>query len=266
MAHIRDFNNREQPAPLRNVGDAPQGMRHELIDLFFVIVEHQRDPLIPRDQLYQVIRQSLGVQTAANPHGGFRYANGRDIADVEWTRVYDLISRLWSEYNLVGLEAQFRDGVNRILAGYGSAWEIHADGRLHRVLPLAAQQQVEAAFAELQDAHYAPARALLTAASNAYDHRPRRDRDVCANAFDAVESVAKTKYAMPRETFGGVVRHLRQTGAFNAQVLGMLEALNALRNNNFGHGMVVPLNLTSAEVDFTYLTCISTILLFTRMP
>src|SRR5262249_11775390 len=149
-----------------------------------------------------------------------------------------------------------------ILAGYGSAWELRADGRLYRVLPLAAQQQVEAAFAELQDARYAAARALLTTASNAYDARPRRDRDVCSNAFDAVESVAKTKYGMPNDTFFGVLNHLRGAAAFNPQVLAVLEAINTLRNRNFGHGMVAPSNLTSAEVDFIYLTCIGAILLF----
>ena len=73
----RDFNNRERPAPLRNVEDAPQGMRQELIDRFFNLIEHLPLPNPqPRDQLHQVIGQSLGVQTAANPYGGFRYAEG----------------------------------------------------------------------------------------------------------------------------------------------------------------------------------------------
>ena len=151
MAHIRDFNNRERPAPLRNVEDAPQGMRQELIDLFFNLIEHLPLPNpLPRDQLHQVIGQSLGVQTAANPYGGFRYAEGRHIARVAWPRVYDLISRLWAEYDRVGVADEYLEGVNRILAGYGSAWELRPDGRLHRVLPAVAQQQVNLVFAELQ--------------------------------------------------------------------------------------------------------------------
>jgi hypothetical protein len=132
--------------------------------------------------------------------------------------------------------------------------------------PLGAQQQVEAVFAELQDAPYAAALALLTAASEAYNARPRRDRDASANAFDALESVAKTKHAMPRETFVGVLNNIRGIPAFNPEIMRVLEAINTLRNRNFGHGMVAPLNLTSAEVDFTYLTCIAAILLFTRTP
>jgi hypothetical protein len=140
MAHIRDSMNRERPAVPRNVEDAPQGMRQELIDLFFVLVEHllQPNPLRP-DHLYEVISQSLGIRAAGNPYREFRYAAGREIERVEWPRVYDLISRLWPEYDRVELGGEFREGVNRILAGYGSAWELHADGTLHRVLPPAAQ-------------------------------------------------------------------------------------------------------------------------------
>lgn len=70
---------------------------------------------------------------------------------VELPRVDDLISRLWNEYDRAGLAARFLEGVNRMLAGHGSAWELGGDGRLNRVLPLPAQQQVEAAIAELQD-------------------------------------------------------------------------------------------------------------------
>lgn len=40
--------------------------------------------------------------------------------------------------------------------------------------------------------------------------------------------------------------------------------LNQLRNGNFGHGQ--PFTLSRAEVDFTYLTCVARILLFTRTP
>src|SRR5438876_1153161 len=119
MVHIRDFNDREQPAQPRNVEDAPLGMRQELTDLFFALVEHlpQPNPL-PRDQLHQVISQTLGVPPAGQPYGGFRYAIGRDIARVHWSRVYDLISRLWHEYDRIELEEEYRDGINRILAGY----------------------------------------------------------------------------------------------------------------------------------------------------
>jgi hypothetical protein len=71
---------------------------------------------------------------------------------------------------------------------------------LERVLPVAAQAMVAAAFAELSNPAYAPALQLLNAARDAYDDRPRRDRDACSNIFDAMESVAKIKYQRPNDT------------------------------------------------------------------
>ncbi|HEY0722931.1 MAG TPA: hypothetical protein VGD41_02830 [Pyrinomonadaceae bacterium] len=243
-------------------------MRQELIDLFFTIAEHhQQDPIhLNTYLLYQIISQSLGFRPAAEPHRDVRYSAGRIIERVEWPRVYDLISRLWTEYVRANLEDDLREGINRVLAGYGSAWEFRQDGTLRRVLPLVGQQQVEAAFAELQDARYAAALVLLEAATQAYNDHPRRERDVCANAFDAVESLAKIKYGMPAATLGDVLRHLRATAGFNPQILGTLEAVNTLRNRNFGHGMVALPNLTAAEVDFTYVTCVGAVILLARTP
>jgi hypothetical protein len=265
MAHFGDFTNRERPATPRNVEDAPRAMRQQLIDLFFTLIEHLPPPPPMRtERLYEVICQSLGAQIAGNPYGGFRYATGRDIAAVEWPNVYNLISRLWIEYDRIGLRAQFQDGVNRILAANGSAWELHADGRLRRVLPVAAQEQVEAAFAELQDVRYTPARDFLTAASDAYNAHPRRDRDVCTNAFDAMEAVARERYGLRNAALDAVIDHVRRGGGFNPQILTVLENINTLRHRNFGHG--VPFNFTTAEVDFIYLSCIAGILLFSRAP
>lgn len=270
MILIRDFSGREAGAlPERNVEDAPERMRLELIDLFFGLLEDQPHPFPVRgEHLYRIIGQSLGSRPAVDPYGGFRHAAAEEITDVEWVRVYDLISRLWREYQRVGLDEQFVRGVNQILAGYGSAWELHPNGRLHRVLPVAAQRQVEAAFTELQAARYASALLLLNQANDAYSERPRRDRDACANVFDAMESVAKERYAMPHSSFGQVIHHLTQIGGggFSEDTLTDLRALNALRNHHFGHGMLAPFDLSAAEVDFVYLSCIAVILLFTRTP
>ncbi len=68
---------------------------------------------------------------------------------------------------------------------------------------------------------------------------------------------------MPNATFGQVVAQMQTV---NPQVVGVLKSLNTLRNSNFGHGMTVPFGFTGAEVDFTYLTCVAGILLFSRMP
>jgi hypothetical protein len=270
MNWVREFGMREGLGSVaRNIEGAPDPMRHELIDLYFGLVE-QNPELIPEDRLYRIIAQSLGAGASGNPYGGFRYEAGRDLSRVEWPRVYDLISRLWPEFERVGFAALFREGVNRILAAYGIAWDLGEDGSLHRVLPLAAQEQVKAAFAELRDRQYAAAIALFNAARDAYDARPRRSRDACANIFDALESVAKTKYGVPQSTYGQVVARITEqhqqgrANDFRTDTIALLRGLNDLRNHHFGHG--VPFQLTDAEVDFVFLTCIGAILLLTRTP
>ena len=275
---IRDFSAQEGHYPrVRNVEDAPQPMRRELLDLFFGLAE-QNPATISDTRVYNVIYQSLGMGFAANPYGGYRYAVGRDIGGPPWPRIYDLISRLYREYEGSGLGEQFRTGVNRILAAHGSAWDSGEDGGLHRVLPAAAQAQVAAAIAELRHPQYAPALVLFDAARDAYDDRPRRDRDACGNVFDAMESVIKTAYNLPQATFGQVLAHIEQLrrnqeqaqppqhNAFRPDTIEILRRINDLRNHHFGHGMVGAFELSPAEVDFAYLACIGGILLFTRTP
>lgn len=69
-------------------------MRQELVDLFFTIAEHHSDE-IPPEHIYRATAQSLGIDASGVPYSGFRYATGRDIRNVDWPRVYDLIMRLW---------------------------------------------------------------------------------------------------------------------------------------------------------------------------
>lgn len=266
MGGIRDFSIQEgHVPPARNVEDAPQPMRQELIDVFFALAE-QNPGAIREERIHRVICQSLGVGASANPYGGYRYAAGRDIRGVDWPRVYDLMCRLWPEYEHAAFHGVYREQVNRILAAYGAAWDLGGDGRLHRVLPAAAQAQVQAAIHELRDARFAAALALFNAASDAYDDRPRRDRDACMNVFQAVESVAQIKFDTPGRPFDGVIGELRRRETINPQVLDVLDSLNVLRHRNFGHGGAGESALRPAEVDFVYLTSIAAILLFTRTP
>jgi hypothetical protein len=239
-------------------------MRQELVDLIYHVADQSGGAISADGHLYFVILQSLGFQAAASPMGGRSQRIGRDIGNADWHRVYDLIVRLWPEFERAALHEFYREGVNRILAAYGVAWDLGGDGRLYRVLPKEAQAQVEAAFRELGDPKYAPALTLFNAARDAYDDRPRRDRDACANVFDAMESVAKERFGMPHATFGQVLDHIGEMHALNKQIIGVLATINKLRNSNFGHGMTAPFGLTPAEVDFTYLTCIGAILLFAR--
>lgn len=240
-------------------------MRQELLAVIYDLLPLSH-PGVTEEQIYYGIEQMLGVQAAGNPMAGWRQRLGRDLGNAEWARIYDVIGWARAQFERAGTQAVFTENINRVLAAHGAAWDLGEDGRLHRVLPAAVQAQLAAAFAELAAPRYAAALALAIAARDAYDARPRRDRDACSNIFDAMESVAKEKFGMPNSTFGQIVVHIRQAQALNEQVVGLLDSTNTLRNRTFGHGMVAPFNLTGPEVDFAYLTCIGAIILLTRTP
>jgi len=269
MGGIRNFAGEQEPGPaIRNVdGEMPDGMRQEILAATYNLLPLPGGGLaLPEDQLYYGIEQMLGVEAAANPHGGMRQRLGRDLARAPWPRIYDVVSWLWAQFGRAGLQEVFRQEANRILAAYGSAWELREDGHLVRVLPLEVQNQVIAAIAELADPRFAAAAALFNAAGAAYDERPRRDREACANIFDALESVAKVKYNRPDDTFGQVKNYIEQNHLVNQEIVSIFTSLNHIRNQHFGHGMAVAFGLSSAEVDFAYLSCIASILLLTRTP
>jgi hypothetical protein len=170
MPNIRDFSssNEFQP-PTRTIdSDAPQGMRQELIDLFYNLVEHN-NTLLREERLYQIICQSLGVRASGNPYGGYRYAAGRDLGNSDWRRAYDLICRLWPEFLRIEVTADYHHGVNRILSAYGVVWELSDEGHIQRHLPLEVQPLISATIAELNATRFAPALALLNAARDAFN-------------------------------------------------------------------------------------------------
>jgi hypothetical protein len=262
----RGFSGGPQFAPPQRTidDDAPLGLRREFLDIAFHLAENHTSPT--PDQIYRVIFQSLGLEMTANPFGGYRNRANRDIGTVPWPRFYDLVERLALEFRSAGLFEAYRVAVNPALAANGVVWDIGGHGKLERALPAVARVQVATAFGELGHPRYVPALALLESARQAYDDRPRRDRDACANAFDAMESVAKEKYVMPSATFGQVVAQIEQTKRLHPDIIGVLQRVNQLRNRNFGHGMTTPFTLTGPDVDFTYLTCLAGILLFSRQP
>jgi len=262
MGGIRNFGEQQGHAPpLRIVdSDAPAPMRQELLAVIYELLL-QGGAALNENMIYYGIEQMLGVQAAGNPMAGWRQRLGRDLGNADWVRIYDIIAWTWGQFQRVHLNESFRHNINQVLAAHGVVWDLGEDGRLHRVVPAAAQVEINTAFAELSVPQYAPALVLFNAARDAYDDRPRRDRDACANIFDAMESVAKIKYDRPNDTFGQVKNHLELNHLLRSEVIEILTALNALRNHNFGHGMNVHFNLTAAEVNFTYLTCIASILL-----
>jgi hypothetical protein len=266
MTHFRDFTSSKEFSPkVRNIdSDAPSGMRQELIDLIFHISEHNSPPL-SAELMHRIICQSIGIPASGQPYSGYRYAAGRDLGKAEWPRVYDLLCRLWSEFKNAGVDEEYCQGVNRILSGYGVVWELTVSGRLQRYLPIHAQSLVEVAIAQLAAPNFAPALSLMNAARDAFDDRPRRDRDACSNIFDSMESISKEIFNMPNATFGSVLKHIRQTNALQNEITSVLESINTLRNRNFGHGMTTQFSLSSGEVDFTYLSCIGAVIMFANM-
>lgn len=265
MGGTRNFAEQEgHVPPLRNIdNDAPAPMRQELLAVIYDLLPLSR-PAITEEQIYYGVEQMLGEEARGNPMAGWRQRLGRDLGNAQWTRIYDVIGWSWSQFQRAGLQEGFRQNINRVLAAHAVVWDLGEDGRLHRVLPAAANAQIVNAFADLNVPQYGPALALFNLARTAYDDRPRRDRDTCTNIFDAMESVAKIRYNRPDDTFGQVKNHIEQNHLLHAEIISTLTALNRVRNSNFGHGMAAPFELTGAEVDFTYLACIGAILLLTR--
>jgi hypothetical protein len=153
--------------------------------------------------------------------------------------------------------------VNTILAAHGLVWDLDENGRLIRVLPDNASDQVTSAVQELASQQFQAARELLRAGQDAFNSTPRRDRDTCANVFDAMESVGRTRFG--GATFGDVLNNLRTRGGIDRFTLSTLRSIETVRNNHFGHGAHDPFGLLPAEVDFIYLACIAGILLLVRL-
>jgi len=260
---IRSFTSQLEDSAGRTVdNDAPAGVRQEFIDLAFHIFEQTKR--YDDARLFRIIMQSLGLAAAGQPWAGYRHAVGRDINNVEWPRVYDLICRLWPELPS-DLQQDYQTGVNRILAAYHIAWDLGEDGELHRVLPLAAQSQVEAAFKELSQPRFAAALTSFREAISAYDDRPQRGRDACKNIFDALESLSKEIFGMPSATFGNVLTEARKRHSIASETISVLQKLYDMANAHFRHGMTTPFTLKPAEVDFVFVSSIADILLFVRL-
>jgi hypothetical protein len=67
---VRDFSAHSSGASgARNLEDAPDGMRQELLDLYYLLTEHRSEE-VPPEHLYNVICQSLGIRPSGYPDRG----------------------------------------------------------------------------------------------------------------------------------------------------------------------------------------------------
>jgi len=269
VSWLRDFSQRHVAPVERNIdNDAPGALRNELVDLFFDLAERSfRGEGVAQIQpgaIHDITGLMLGVGIAGQPYGGYKVRVARDIGNAPWPRVYDWISRLWPEYERAGFGVPFREGVNTVLAANGVVWDLNETGHLERVLAEPLRQQVNAASTALAAPEFAAAREVFELALQAFNDRPRRDRDACANAYDALESAAKIRHNMPAATFGQVLDGVRQRGALSESVVRLLRATEVFGHNTFRHGMVDPFALSAAEVDFVFTNCAGAILVFAR--
>ena len=269
MSWLRDFSQRHVAPVERNIdNDAPGAMRNELVDFFFDLAERSfRGEGVGQIQpgaIHDITGLMLGVGIAGQPYGGYKVRVARDIGNAPWPRVYDWISRLWPEYERAGFGVLFREGVNTVLAANGVVWDLNETGHLERILEEPLRQQVIAASAVLAAPEFVAAREVFELGLQAFNDRPRRDRDACANAYDALESAAKIRHNMPAATFGQVLDAVRQRGALSESVVRLLRAIEVFGHNTFRHGMVDPFALSAAEVDFVFTNCAGAILVFAR--
>jgi hypothetical protein len=155
---------------------------------------------------------------------------------------------------------------NEVFADEHIGWKFE-DDRIVPTLPIAASEEVESVFRELQKPRFEAALARITAAYEAFNARPRREFDVCVNAFAACEAVAKEAHGPKCATFGDVLSDIKkQNRGFANLTIQVLEKLYALASDQFRHGKPAPFSLSAGEVEFVYLTCIAAILMFVRNP
>ncbi len=262
MGGFRDFTGRYAEHVQRNIDNAaPGAMRHELVDFVFHLAGQSAGQLQER-RIYETTGLVLGAGITANPYGGYLARVSRDAGAAEWPRVYDWIARLWLEFERVGLHVLYRDGVNRILAANGVAWDLDEMGHLQRAVPDPLREQINAAGGMLRERRFAAARQTFDLSKQAFDDRPRRDRDACANAYDALESAAQIAYDMPGATFGEVLNAVGRRGEISPQAVRLLRAIEVLGHNTFRHGGAEPFALSPPEVDFIYTSCVAAILVF----
>jgi len=250
------------PVPQRHIdNDASYQMRTELLDSVFALADDAVGP--STRTLYNAITGALGIVAAVQPYGGLLRRASEHLNQADWPRVFDIILRLVPEFTRRGRLGEYRNAVNTVLAAHGIVWDLGEDARLVRILPAEAANQVAATVRELADPEFQAASELLATAQHAFNAIPRRDRDACANVFDALESVGRQRFG--GATFGDALGNLRARGGMDRYTMRSLQSLEIVRHNHFGHGGQVAFGLSPAEVDFVYITCIAGIFLLVRI-
>jgi hypothetical protein len=189
-----------------------------------------------------------------------------EINQSSWWGLFNLLEEVFQDLKEPHGRAHqdFAQALNSVLAEENVGWRMDAVGSFQRQVPVVIRAEEEAAFRELQAPRFAPALVHLETARRAFNARPRRDREVCSEAFDAVESIGKEVFSFPSGTLGDALKAARSKMLFSSETTSALEKLYSLANNHFRHGMTDPFKLSPAETDYVYVHCLAAILLFVR--
>lgn len=267
MRGIREFSKGFGNPKDRSIGDrVPGGFLNEFIDLVFVTG-------IEDVHAYRVMLASSGMRGPGKPYAGNYHGLQRDLADLEWTRVLDLIPRMYREVEKLDAGRYtgepelpgYVEGVNRLLAGYNLAWDLTTDGTLVRAVSPHAREAQDSALDAISDERFEGARQPFIDGLEALNGRPMRPRDACIGLFHAAESVANTAAGTLKRTYGDAIDLLLRDKKIDRFVHGQLKALELVRHNHFGHGKTDIFTLSEDEVVFVSHSCFAAIGLLTKV-
>ena len=212
--------------------EAPKRLRFFIIKSFQMYLETHRSVLIIAEAL---CRSDLitGITTP------------RDVWDLLFPiiekrhgwEIYNLIETLYAELKTSPYSPnphKFEVELNQLFGEESIGWRLE-DGKLAHTLPVAAREQVDAVFKELGNPRFAPALAHIIAAYKAYNAQPQRGLEVCSNAYDACESVAKEIFGLPTATFGDVLKEARSKKKFGLRLSNVPRGDIAVRAASIGN-------------------------------
>lgn len=265
----RDFS-KLRSGPHRTIdNDAPDALRIEWAYAAFKLAGEAEQQSQGRDsqwRLYQLIHSALGRSGSVKPYGGYLKAASDVLTGADWPRFYDISIATWGLFYSNEDRLVYAEKTNELFAASGVVWDMVPEtGQLERILPPTVQELARGAFEELSAPLFSAALELFAAAKTAFDARPRRTRDVGANAFDGLESAARIRMGKRYSTFGPALDAATHQNLVDRYIAEVLKKIEVVRHNQLGHGMTTQFSLRPDEVEFVYIACLMAARLFVRL-
>ena len=185
--------------------DAPEKFRIGLLDIF------GRQFEIGAVMFREIVCGVLRVDTDSNNWSGERVweETKNQVLACEWFRVFDIIEAVVARIirnRALGDPANLERCINRLMVEDGIGWKVEKGGVLARGEgPL--EQVVTAAEQRLGKAKMPTAHSELAEAIKDLSRRPESDLSGAVyHAMAALECVARTLTAQPKETFGAILK------------------------------------------------------------